>query len=170
MFAVINNKKMIWLFGGLAAFAAVLIAGTNIILKSVPAEEPAAKTSLPPLDRTREGDSYKKGTEYSITGSEIIDSRAVIYTDAGFAPPVTVIKTSDEIGCLITVENRSSRKIRVGVNPHRDAGDPGANYGELAPGTTGIYDVRYPGFSKISLHNHFSPAQGFAVVFGEGCR
>lgn len=170
MFAVINNKKMIWFFGGLAAFAAVLIAGTNMILKSVPAEEPAAKTSLPPLDRTRKDDSDKKGTEYSITGSKIVDSRAIIYTDSGFAPPVTVIKADDAIGCLVTVENRSSRRVRVGVNPHRDAGDPGANYGELAPGTTGIYDVRYPGFSEISLHDHFNPAQEFAVVYGEGCR
>lgn len=170
IFTGINNKKAAWFFGGLIVFVVILIAGTNITLKSVPTEEPAAKTSLPPLDRTREDDSYKKGTEYNITGSKIIDSRAIIYTDSGFAPPVTVIKANDAIGCLVTVENHSSRRVRVGVNPHRDAGDPGANYGELAPGETGIYDVRYPGFSEISLHNHFNPAQEFAVVYGEGCR
>lgn len=170
IFTGINNKKTIWFFGGLAAFAAVLIAGTNIILKSVPAEKPTAETSLPPLDRTREDKPYEKGTEYNVTGSKIIDSRAIIYTDSGFAPPITIIKANDAIGCLITVENHSSRRIRVGVNPHREAGDPGADYGELAPGETGIYDVRYPGFSEISLHNHFEPLHGFAVVYGEGCR
>lgn len=170
IFTGINNKKAVWFFGGLLAFAVILIAGTNITLKSVPAEEPATETSLPPLDRTRENKPYEKGTEYNIIGSEITDPRAVIYTDAGFAPPGTVIKANDAIGCLITVENHSSRRIRVGVNQHREAGDPGADYGELAPGETGIYDVRYPGFSEISLHNHFQPAQEFAVVYGEGCR
>ncbi len=165
-----QGKTLLWFFGGLLAFAVILIAGTNVILKSVPTEQPATNTSLPPLDRTHENQPPKGGTQYNITDANVTDPRAIIYTNAGFALSTTTIKASDPVGCVITVENHSNRTIRVGVNPHRDAGDPGADYGELAPGAVGIYDVRYPGFSEISLHNHFQAAHGFTVIYGEGCR
>ena len=44
-----------------------------------------------------------------------------------------------------------------------------ADYGVISPGETAILDVRYPGLSRITLHNHFSPQHDFMVGYGPGC-
>jgi len=52
----------------------------------------------------------------------------------------------------------------------RPAGDPGADYGAIAPGGSGLLDTRYPGFAEMTLHSHMTPAHEFTVVYGEGCK
>ena len=101
--------------------------------------------------------------------SGAVNRRPITYTADGFTPKNVTISETDDIGCLITVINKSALAIRVGANPHDEKGDPGSDYGIINPGQTGIMDVRYTGLSELTLHNHFNPAHEFAVVYGEGC-
>ncbi len=168
-----GNQRLIFFFGGLAVFVALLAAGTNLFLKRIPVE-PGGQPVLPPaaveVRPERPEESEENGGRYRFSPPGTVDPRAITYTEDGFRPNTLTIRATDPIGCLITVINRSGRKIRVGVSPHREGGDPGADYGELTPGETGTYDVRYPGLSAVALHSHTHPGHGFTVVYGPGCR
>ncbi len=172
MLADPQNKKLIIFFAGLIGVAIVLVLGVNFLLKLVPVEEESSGRILaPPEAKVRlEGPDGKEAPVYRIIEPDAADTRPITYTAAGFSPSLVTIRASDPIGCLITVINRSSAPIRVGVNPHNPAGDPGANYGETPPGQTGILDVRYPGLTEISLHGHPNVAHEFRVIYGQGCR
>lgn len=164
-----DTKKLALFFGGLAVFAAVLIAGANFLLKRVPT--PPAPQPLPALksedsDAALEGDG---GAVFHIQEGTV-DRRPVRYTHDGFSPARIIIQETDDLGCPITVLNQSDAPLRVGVNPHDPAGDPGANYGDIAPGKAGVLDVRYSGLQEITLHNHSNPAHEFTVVYGVGCQ
>ena len=170
-----NPKNFLLFFGGLLLFAAALAAGTYIYLGRVPTDAPTSGTILPPVDLGAPGPSGlpsppRPDSAPRQSAPGVVDVRPVTYTDAGFAPARITVRAADSIGCLITVINRSSSVLRVGVSPHRAAGDPGADYGILTPGETGILDVRYPGLNEVSLHNHARPMHEFRVDYGEGCR
>ena len=165
-----SYKKLCIFFSGLAAFAALLIFSVNFWLKSVPGENGDAVLPLPPIT---DGDAPTSGSESPI---KIIDSgiagdpRPVTYTEEGFTPKEVTIKASDPTGgCVITVTNKTRAIIKVGLNPHLDAGDQGVDYKDLAPNDTGIYDVRYTDRAKAVLHNHYRPEHTFMVIYGEGC-
>lgn len=169
-----KTKGLLILFAGLALFVLLLIFGTNALLKLVPSGAPPPSVPLAPVEdeqndidiRLREGE---EGTVYRIQpGGE--DRRPITYTASGFQPNAVTIRSTDDIGCLITIVNRSAAPLRVGVGPHAATGDPGADYGLLQPGETGVMDVRYPGLGEIVLHNHMNSAHEFPVSYGEGCR
>lgn len=173
-----KNKKLVLLFASIALFAAALILGTNALLERVPHTEPRAGSPLPPIRRDTDiriqapgdqGPGSTTGPIYEIKNGAP-DDRPVLYTAAGFSPAELTIRSSDPIGCVITVTNTSAAPLRVRVGPHDPAGDPGADYGSIAPGQTGILDVRYPGLQEIILHSHDRPAHTFLVRYGEGCR
>ena len=172
-----KNKKLILLFAGIALFAAALILGTNALLERVPHTEPREGSPLPPIRRDTdirirapgdEGPGRTNGPSYEIKDGAS-DDRPVTYTAAGFSPQELTIRLDDAIGCVITVTNKSIAPLRVRVGPHDPAGDPGADYGSIAPGQTGILDVRYPGLQEIILHSHDRPEHTFLVRYGEGC-
>ena len=163
-----KTRRLVLYFSALALAAGLLIFGTNAILKRVPVEErgPERRPLVPigPAEAPADGGSRTRFVEPGA-----VDRRPVTYTPAGFNPMVVIIRSADAVGCLITVINRTVTPLRVGVNPHAVSGDPGADYGELAPNEVGLYDVRYPGFTEISLHAHARPEHGFRVVYGQGC-
>ncbi len=164
-------KKLLFFFGGLALFAAVLAVGVNFLLLRLTPEEQCCAVILPAIpygDTPPQNGSEGAGTRIIAPGT--VDPRALSYTVSGFEPHEITVRSGDPLGCLITVANRSTLGMRLGVNPHDPSGDPGANYGDLIPGQVGIYDVRYSGFDVILLHNHLNPAQGFRVRYGDGCR
>ena len=172
-----DKKKIAIFFGILALVAAALIFGTNYALKLIPAEKEARRNAtLPPpdvnrnmnMEDRRDSGQGRDAPAFKIQ-SGAVDRRPIIYTANGFAPKSLTISDTGDIGCLITVVNKSALAIRVGVNPHDEKGDPGSDYGIINPGQTGIMDVRYTGLSELTLHNHFNPAHEFAVVYGEGC-
>ena len=169
-----NLRTLVIFFAGLAAVAALLVFGANWLLGRVPAEAlPAPKPagqSLPAADlpAAEPQPSEEPGASFRIQKGSV-DRRPIVYSANGFAPARIAIQASDAIGCLITVVNRSERVLRVGVSPHDPAGDPGANYGEIAPGSSGILDVRYGGLDAITLHNHLVPTHEFTVAYGPGC-
>ena len=168
-------QKLMLLLGGALLFAAFLIAGTNALLKLVPQAEPAgpAETLAPPGEghiRFEGPDERQSPKTFFIEPGQVQDPRPVTYTDAGFQPTELIVQASDAVGCLITVINRTVTPLRVGVNPHAVSGDPGADYGELAPGESGLYDVRYPGLTEVILHNHARPAQELKIIYGTGCK
>lgn len=173
-----KQKKLMLLFGGLALFAAALIFGTNILLKLVPQKQKPEESVLPPIQtgvdvRIQAPGGTGAGNEgpiYEIRDGAPQDDRPVTYTAAGFSPAEVTIRASDAAGCVITVTNKSDAPLRVRVGPHDPAGDPGADYGVLAPNEIGILDVRYPGLTQITLHDHDRPAYTFLVRYGEGCR
>lgn len=172
-----SKKKLILLFGGIVLFAAVLILGTNMLLKLVPQEQKPEGSALPPIQTDTNikiqapggTGTGREGPVYEIK-SGAPDDRPIQYTTAGFSPQELTIRSSDVIGCVITVTNKSDAPLRVRVGPHDSVRDPGADYGIIASGETGILDVRYPGLTEIIMHNHDRPEHTFLVRYGEGCR
>ncbi len=173
-----KNKKLIFLFAGAALFAAALILGVNALLARLPHAPPSEGSPLAPIRRDTDirirapgdkGPGRTTGPIYEIKNGGV-DDRPVTYTAAGFTPAELTIRSSDPIGCVITVTNTSAAPLRVRVGPHDPAGDPGADYGSIAPGQTGILDARYPGLQEIVLHSHDQPEHTFLVRYGEGCR
>lgn len=164
MLTEIKTQKLILFFGGLALFAAALAVAANFALKRVPTEK-AGGNILPPLEQ--EPVPTPGAVRFVEPGAR--DERPITYTDSGFSPSEVTIRVNDAVGCLTSVINRSSKPLRVGISPHSATGDPGADYGELAPGATLLLDVRYPGLSSVALHNHAKPEYGFTVHYGEGC-
>lgn len=165
-------QRHVLFFVGLALFAALLVLGTNAALKLVPPEERAREPkTLPPIDATVriETPDNSSSVRTNIIESPV-DSRPINYTATGFTPAELTVRSSDPIGCIITVTNLTAQPIRVAVGPHAASGDPGVNYGQLMPGETGIYDILYPGLTEISLHNHLRPELEMKITYGEGCR
>lgn len=171
MFTDSPNRKLIFFFSGLMLFAALLVIGTNFLLELVPAEEKPVRRTLPPIEAEK-NDMMPDGREGPLFRIQrgAVDLRPIIYTSGGFEPVHRTIQSSDDIGCLITVVNKSAAVLRIGVNPHDERGDPGANYGEIQPGETGILDVRYPGLVTITLHSHSQPEHEFSIAYGQGCQ
>lgn len=167
----VKNKKAILFFGGLAAFAILLAVGVNFALKLVPVPPPVSPQSLPPLgsDEIEDVVPEERGGVFHIQEGTL-DHRPIRYTQEGFSPRSITIQASDDLGCLTTVVNQSDAPLRVGVSPHGLAGDPGANYGEIAPGRAGVLDTRYSDLVGITLHNHGHPEHEFSVVYGHGCK
>lgn len=172
-----SARRLAIFFGGLAVLTAAVVFGVNLALKRFGpplAPTPAATTlPLPSVDIGVEPPASKdSGAERPTFHIQpgAVDRRAVGYTAEGFQPQHITIRATDDIGCLITVVNQSGAGLRVGVNPHDQAGDPGADYGVIPPGETGILDVRYPGFEAIALHAHHNPAHSFSADYGQGCR
>lgn len=167
-----NNKKLFLFFGAMFLFAAVLTVGAGFVLKKIPIDSrPAGAVERDPVLPNIGGAEGKPASSISdIRDPAEMDNRPIIYAESGFSPGEITIKASDALGCVITARNKSNKIIKVGANPHAASGDPGANYGELAPGEVGIYDVRYPGLTEITLHNHFNPAEKFKIIYGEGCK
>lgn len=166
-----DKKTIVIFFGGLALAVLVLVLGANFLLKLVSVEEKPASAPalLPKIDINLKSPEEKQEPSFQIQKGAV-DKRPIIYTSEGFRPKNVIIQASDDIGCLITVVNQSPAVLRVGVNPHSPAGDPGADYGLIQPGETGILDVRYPGLNEIMLHNHLNPTHEFSVQYGEGCK
>lgn len=161
-----ETRKLVFFFAGMFLLALVLIAGASFALKFISRSEPAIPPA-PPLEIPADRGS---ATTKIIDASRSIDSRPVRYTDGGFAPTEITITALDAVGCLVTIENKTKNPLKVGVSPHRESGDPGANYRVIAPGESGVLDPRYPGLSQVSLHNHAVPIDGFRVTYGEGCK
>lgn len=167
-----QTRKLVLTLGGLAAFTAVLVLGANWALTLVPAAAPPPASGplpVPDVDVRIEGGAEGDGATYQIQKGAV-DRRPLRYTINGFIPERIAIQATDDIGCLITVINQTDIGLRIGVNPHAAAGDPGADYSVIPPGETGILDVRYPGFEAMALHAHHNPAHGFSVDYGQGCR
>lgn len=166
-----NSRKAFVFLGGLALFALLLIFGADTLLKRVPTPRPV----LPPPDTETEPtpDSAPEvgedGAPFRIERSAE-DRRPLIYGSGGFQPAALTIRETDDLGCAITVINRSSTLLGIGVDPHNPAGDPGANYGQISPGEGAVIDTRYNLPNGIRLHNHLNPEHGFAVTYGPGCQ
>ncbi len=145
----IKNRKIILLFSGLAFFAVVLILGANMLLKLVGEAPKPEGSALPPIQADTSikiqapggTDAGREGPVYEIK-SGAPDDRPVLYTTTGFSPRELTIRASDIIGCVITIANKSGAPLRVRVGPHDPAGDPGADYGVIASGETGILGGR----------------------------
>ncbi|MDP3727689.1 MAG: hypothetical protein Q8R35_03585 [bacterium] len=165
------DKKVIFFFSGLALFTAALVLGADFFLRRVPVPPPPA-LPLPPIidEGANDGGSNGDGGAVYHIQKGTVDHRPIRYTAAGFSPTHIIIQETDDLSCLITVVNQSDAPLRVGVNPHDPAGDPGANYGEITPGKAGILDVRYSGLLEVSLHNHQNPGHEFSVEYGPGCQ
>jgi hypothetical protein len=165
-----STKKLSILIGGLAVFTAVLVFGVNLWFKRLSPEESKPAATLPPVEKKSEINPWDSGAVKIATPDTINDERPIFYGSEGFQPKEVTIKIKDKIvGCLITVKNISSKAIKVGLSPHLESGDRGVSYTELAPNETGIYDVRYNGFTEVKLHNHYKPEHEMRVIYGRGC-
>lgn len=165
------NKKWVYYFAALFLFVVLIFAAADFFLKKIsPNTTPAAGESVKPPPASTPAAPNESAPVYKFTPPGTADPRAVIYTDRGFTPSELNIKSSDAIGCLITVVNRSKKNLEVRVNPHDPSGDSGVDYGRLEPGESGVYDVRYIGFSEMTLHNHLAPQDEFRVIYGQGCQ
>jgi hypothetical protein len=167
-----NQRRILFLLGGLAIFTVLLVIGVDVALRYVP---PPTQNVLPPQNIEDkkihiENPSGGNDTKVNILDEVPSDSRAITYTEAGFSPKEITIKITDSVGCLITIQNKTGVPLRVGVSPHNPAGDPGADYGEIISGETGILDVRYTGLPGVTLHDHAKPGNEFHVAYGEGCQ
>lgn len=165
-----SAKKTAIFFSVLAAFVIILVTGANFLLKKVPSEAGGPEKLAPLAPVEIPSPAAKDNTSGTSIISDIKTSNPeIIYKDDEFKPAEITIKASDPIGCLIVVTNKTNQIIRIGLSPHKESGDPGANYGTLAPGEQGIYDVRYPGLIDAGVHNHLKPGRELKVIYGEGC-
>ncbi|RJQ36346.1 hypothetical protein C4552_03605 [Candidatus Parcubacteria bacterium] len=99
------------------------------------------------------------------------DSRPIRYDTAGFHPTELTVKITDSLGCLISIQNATSKPITIRVGPHNEDGeDPGSQYPDIAPGEAEIFDIRYPGLDGVTLHDHDNPDHEIAITYGEGCK
>lgn len=150
-------------------FLLALAFGTNTILKRLAPPPGDSKATLPAPNAN--GASPQNPLEGSATGSPVpVDSRPVRYSETGFEPTTLTVKSSDALGCLITIINASKTSLQVGVSPHRESGDPGSHYKAIKPGESIILDPRYPGLNNIHLHSHDRPEHKFRVEYGQGCQ
>lgn len=165
-----QNKKLALFFCGLAVFTLILVFGADFLLRKMPIDVGRNKDAAKPRD-AQELPANAPGQINIIEPSrDIQDNRPVTYTNSGFGPEEVTITADDPFGCTISVTNRSSKVIHIGLNPHSAAKDPGVDYGDLAANERGIYDVRYPGKSEAELHNHYKPEHSFRVIYGKGCK
>lgn len=165
-----QNRNLVLFLGGLGGLVTVLVIGANYLLRLVPVEPPPASQLLPVIQAEDTDEDTAPSSPVFRIQSGTVDHRPVGYTAEGFSPPRITIQETDSIGCLITVLNRSDVALRVGVSPHEAAGDPGADYGIIAPGASAVLDVRYTGLPGITLHNHARPEHEFTVTYASGCK
>ena len=169
-----DNRKLFIIFGGLAVFVVLLVVGVNTALKLIPAPKIQSGGTAPIKNNGTiriEAPDGNKNTKVNILDQSPPDPRAITYTENGFSVQNVTVSINDSIGCLITIINNTALPLHVGVGPHNPSGnDPGANYGDITPGESGILDPRYTGLAGITLHNHAKPVNELTVTYGEGCK
>jgi hypothetical protein len=147
------NRQTIFI-SGLVVFLIVIVAGAIF----------SARYFAPAETEKKNTPSGNTPPNTNAITSEYNDPRQIKYTDGGFSVSALAIKSSDAIGCLLTIKNESTKPLKVGISPHKTPTDPGVDYHPIEPGGVGIIDVRYPGFSEIKLHNHANAAQEVKVT------
>ncbi|MFY9462402.1 MAG: hypothetical protein WAP51_04340 [Candidatus Sungiibacteriota bacterium] len=150
-------KQLLKFFAVITLIVALFIAGAYLFLRwAVNVEVPEAKPSeaLPQI---------RKPNESELTPQVIYDGQA-------FRPARVLRDGSGSIGCIVVLVNRSIIPLRIGLNPHNPAGDPGPNYGTIAPGDKLIFDPRFVGITGLRFHNHASPEQEFFIELGPKCQ
>lgn len=164
-----SQKNIAILIGTLAIAAIVIFGVTYIALELIP-DSPQINQTATTTDGIAPPSPNTPNDNTRIFKTAPKDPRAVIYTTSGFSRSEVTMHITDTIGCLVTIENKTTSPLRVGVGPHNASGDPGANYGEILPGELGILDPRYPGLDDVSLHDHDRPSNEFRVIYGTGCK
>ena len=155
----ISIKQLFKFFAVITAIIALFVAGAYLFLRwAVNVEAPEEKPGeAPPQTQIREPNE-----------SELTPQ--VIYDGQVFRPARVLRDGSGSIGCLVVLVNRSIVPLRIGLNPHNPAGDPGPNYGTIAPGDKLIFDPRFVGITGFRFHNHANPQQEFFIELGPKCQ
>lgn len=162
------TRKTWFIIGALGVFVAVLIVGTDILLRRIPPVTEHTDTLPPPGDQRSSPPT--DGNTHFINAIPS-DPRMVTYTATGFSVPVITIRARDAIGCAMTITNTTNISVTFGIGPHNAKGkDPGFPYQPVMPGETAVLDVRYAGISSVTLHDHARPQFELTIRYGEGCR
>jgi plastocyanin len=77
----------------------------------------------------------------------------ITYTDNGFSPANTTVKSGDSV----RITNKSSQPLQMDSDPHPvHTDDEDLNVGEVAPGESKTFTVTKKG--NFGIHNHLDPS------------
>ena len=150
-------KQLLKFFAVITLIVALFIAGAYLFLRwavnvEVPEEKPG---EVPPQIQEP---------------NEAVLTPQVIYDGQTFRPSRVLRDGPGSIGCIVVLLNRSVFPLKIGMSPHNPAGDPGPNYGTIAPGDKLQFDPRFVGIKALTFHNHNATEQEFMVEFGPNCQ
>lgn len=94
----------------------------------------------------------------------------VIYSDEGFSVKSVSISENKGMGCLVAIQNDSSKSLTFRVGPHEEGKVKGVAYPAIEPGNSQTFDPRYSGYEELPFYSTENPKQQFIVVFEPSCR
>lgn len=93
------------------------------------------------------------------SGSDKTAAATIIYSDSGFSPSKTTVKSSD----TVAIKNTSSSDMQFDSDPHPiHTDDKELNAGAVAPGQTITFTVTTKG--TFGYHNHLNPGDTGTIV------
>ena len=158
----ISVKQLVIFFAVIAAVIAAFIFGANLFLKW--------GIEVEPLKDEIKLEEIPSGAAKIKTPGKDELTPTVIYDGKSFQPPRVFRDGSGSIGCLVVLVNRSGSPLKIGLNPHNPARDPGPDFGFTASGDKLIFDPRFNGISELKVHNHEKPREEFTIILGPKCQ
>lgn len=104
-------------------------------------------------------------------GLEVTDgNNRIIYTDKGFAAKSVSISEDKGMGCLVAIQNDSSKPLTFRVGPYEEGKEKGSAYPTIEPGQSQAFDPRYTGYEELPFYSKDNPKHQFTVIYEPSCR
>lgn len=94
----------------------------------------------------------------------------IVYTDSGFSAASVSISEDKGMGCLVAIQNDSSKPLTFRVGPREEGKEKGVLYPTIAPGTSQTFDPRYTGYEELPFYSVETPRHEFTVIYEPSCR
>jgi plastocyanin len=132
------SKKIVWIIVAVIVIIGGVIGVYAVMQKN--AEAPSNPT-------TSTSDSSKKA------------AATITYSDSGFSPSKTTVKSGD----TVAIKNTSSSDMQFDSDPHPvHTDDEELNAGTVAPGQTVTFTVTTKG--TFGFHNHLNPSDTGSIT------
>lgn len=94
----------------------------------------------------------------------------VIYTDKGFSAKSVSISEDKGMGCLVAIQNDSSKPLTFRVGPYEEGKEKGVAYPTLESGQSQTFDPRYSGYEELPFYSKETIKHQFTVIYEPSCR
>lgn len=139
-----NNKMII------GVIVLIVLAGGSYLLLN--------KDSTPAATSTPETSSSKTSTPGTDTTTQTA-SATITYSNDGFSPGSTTVKSGD----TIAIKNTSSNDLQLDSDPHPEhTGNTELNVGVVNPSQTKTFTVTKTG--TFGIHNHLSTSNTATII------
>lgn len=106
------------------------------------------------------------GGESAITDG----NNRVIYTDKGFSAKSVSISENKGMGCLVAIQNDSSKPLTFRVGPYEEGKEKGSAHPAIEPGQSQTFDPRYSGYEELPFYSKENSKHQFKVIYEPSCR